>query len=304
VYISKKTGERYCKKHFLEYFDKTVKETIDKFKLFGHKENIIVAVSGGKDSLSLLHYLNNLTREYPDWELTAILIDEGIKGYRDITIKDFKKNVEELRVDYKIYSFKDFLGTTLDDIIDNLSRSRENMYPCKYCGVFRRYILNIAARELSGTVLATAHNLDDVIQTYILNILLNNLRNIANLAPVTGVAEHEKFVKKVKPFYMILERETTLYSIINRLYPKFVECPYASSDIRWDIRVFINSLEEEKPGIKYKILDNLLTLINFLRSRIKEDRIGSCRVCGEPTSTEICRACSFRIKLNLPIKNS
>ena len=303
IYISKRDGKNYCKEHFLKYFDNIVKDTIERFKLFRDKEHIIVAVSGGKDSLSLLHYLYNLSKEYPSWELTALLIDEGIKGYRDITIKDFKKIVDMLGVNYELVSFNDFYGITLDNIVKKLKKEKSNVYACKYCGVFRRYLLNIVARELGGTVLATAHNLDDIIQTYILNIFLNNIRNIASLAPVTGVANHVKFVKKVKPFYMILEKETTLYSIINKLYPKFVECPYAPTDIRWDIRIFINRLEEIKPGIKFKMLENLLDLINFLRDKYREGEINTCKVCGEPSSSEICRACSFRMKLKLPIKN-
>jgi len=303
VYVSKRDGKRYCKEHFLRYFDNIVRDTIQRFRLFREKEYIIVAVSGGKDSLSLLHYLYNLSKENPNWELTALLIDEGIGGYRDITIKDFKKVVDTLGVDYKIVSFNDFYGITLDDIVIKLKKENSNIYACKYCGVFRRYLLNMVARELGGTVLATAHNLDDIIQTYILNIFLNNIRNIASLAPITGVARHEKFIKKVKPFYMILEKETTLYSIINKLYPKFVECPYASSDIRWDIRIFINRLEEIKPGIKFKMLDNLLNLIKFLQSKYVEDKINTCKICGEPSSSEVCRTCSFRMKLKLPIKN-
>ena len=109
--------------------------------------------------------------------------------------------------------------------MENINSLGRKVYPCRYYGVFRRYLLNIAARELNGTVLATAHNLDDVVQTYLLNILQNNIRNIASLAPITGVKMHKKFVKRVKPFYMVLEEETTLYSIINGFYPNFVECP-------------------------------------------------------------------------------
>ncbi len=301
VYINRVNGKAYCRKHFLEYFDRKVRRTIRKYKMFGRKEHIIVAVSGGKDSLSLLHYLVKLSKRVPGWKITALLIDEGIRGYRDITIKDFLRVAEELGVDYKIAGFKEYIGYSLDEIV-LMGKKRGLPYlPCSYCGVFRRYLLNKVARELGGTVLATAHNLDDVIQTYVMNIINNSWDKIIRLAPVSGPIDHPKFVKRVKPFYEILEKETTLYSIINGLYPKFVECPYAPFNIRWSIRRMINELEEKYPGTKYSLLRSLLSIIDLLKNNPKLNigEIKTCRICGEPSAHEICRACIYRIELGI-----
>lgn len=302
VYVNRVSGRAYCRKHFLEYFDKKVRRTIRKYNMFSSREYIVVAVSGGKDSLSLLHYLHKLSQRVPGWRISALLIDEGIRGYREITKKDFIRVAEMLGVDYRIASFKEYFGYTLDEIV-RIGREKGLPYlPCSYCGVFRRYLLNKVAREMGATVLATAHNLDDIIQTYIMNIINNSWDKILRLAPVTGPLDHPKFVKRVKPFYEILEKETTLYAILNNLYPKFVECPYARFNIRWMIRRQLNELEEKYPGTKYSLLRSLLRIISILekhRDEIIQGEIKTCRVCGEPSAHEICRACMYRYELGI-----
>ncbi len=302
VYVSKALGRAYCKKHFLEYFDKKVRRTIRKHRMFSEKETIIVAVSGGKDSLALLHYLVRLSKRVPGWTIKALLVDEGIRGYREITIKDFLRVVDELGVEYRIVRFKDELGYTLDEIIEIGRRKKLPYHPCSYCGVFRRYLLNKAAREMGGTVIATAHNLDDVIQTYLMNIIKNSWEKIVRLGPVSGITGHPRFVRKVKPFYEILEKESALYAVLNNLYPKFVECPYAQQSMRWYLRKYINNLEEMYPGTKYSMLRSLLRIIQLLEdktNKIIEGEIRSCRICGEPASHDLCRACTYRLELGI-----
>jgi len=301
VYIMKAGGKAYCEHHFLRYFDKKVRKTIRKYQMFRDKEHIVIAVSGGKDSLALLHYLNKLSKRVPGWRISALLIDEGIKGYREKTIKDFLRIVNELGIEYRIVSFKEEIGYTLDEIV-KIGMDKELPYlPCSYCGVFRRYLLNKAAREMGGSVLATAHNLDDIIQTYLLNIIQNSWDKIPKLAPVSKGPFHPKFVRRVKPFYEILEKETTLYAILNNLYPEFIECPYATYSVRWNIRRYINELEEKHPGTKYSLIRSLLNIVEILDKLGygKDGAIGTCSICGEPSSNKVCRACMFRKELDI-----
>jgi len=307
VYIDRVSGLAYCKKHFLEYFNKKVRKTIRRYSMFGRNEHIVVAVSGGKDSLSLLHVLKKLSEKIPGWRISALLINEGIKGYREHTIEDFLKTVNELGVEYKIVSFKEVFGYTLDEII-GIGRERGLPYhPCSYCGVFRRYLLNKTARELGATTLATAHNLDDIVQTYIMNIMKNSWDKIARLSPVTGVVTHPGFIKKVKPFYEMLDKETTLYALLNNLIkPVFHQCPYIEYNVRIHIRRYLNELEEKYPGTKYSILRSLLSIIDLLKKNTREnirEEIETCWICGEPSSHPICRACLYRFELGIMNKN-
>ena len=302
VYVSRQAGVALCEKHFLEYFDRKVRRTIRRYRLFRPRERVAVAVSGGKDSLALLHYLTRLSRRSaPGWEIRAVLVDEGIRGYREHTVERFKKVAGELGVEYRIISFRERLGYTLDEIVA-LARERGLPYkPCTYCGVFRRYLLNIAAREMGATVVATGHNLDDIVQTYLMNILGNDWEKISRLGPVSGPASHPKFVRKVKPFYEILEKETTLYAILNGLYTGFEECPYARLGQRWEIRRMINRLEETNPGTKHRLLRSLLTSLEILRKAGigGEGEVGTCELCGEPSAHPVCRACLLRIELGI-----
>jgi len=295
--VYKYLGRTYCGEHFIEYFEEKTLETIKKFNLLRSGEHVVIAVSGGKDSLSLLNILNKYGNDL-GIKVTALLIDEGIKGYRDITIEDFKDVNRRIYADYKIITYKEVFGLTLDEILE-LSREKGlPTYACSYCGVFRRYLLNFGARLIGGDVLATAHNLDDIIQTYLLNIFTNSIERILHLHPRTESASHPKFIHRVKPFYEVLELETTLYAMLNGLYPRFLECPYAPEAFRNDIRNFINQLEEENPGIKYKILESLIATLERYSGK-QPPRINSCRVCGEPTSQEICRTCRYLEDLGL-----
>ncbi len=299
VYTSRTSGHSYCTRHFTDYFSKKVRRTIRKYQLFRPNDHIIVAVSGGKDSLALLHFLKKLSRYSPRWKITALLVDEGISGYRDITIKRFQEIVSDLAINYEIVSFKEELGYTLDQVVS--SKHGKEYLPCTYCGVFRRYLLNKAARKIGGTVVATAHNLDDIIQTYIMNIIGNDWDKIIRLAPISGPATHPRLVRKVKPFYEILEKETTVYAIINNLYTGFEECPYARLSLRWYIRRWLNELEEKRPGTKYAILNSLLSILDILSKKTNlslNEEIDTCIFCGEPSANPICRACDLKTRLS------
>jgi len=301
VYTDRLTGRVLCKKHFLEHFDRKVRRTIRRYEMLGRREHIVVATSGGKDSLSLLHYLYGLSKNVPGWRISALLIDEGIKGYREYTVKDMLRVVEDLGIPYRIVSFKEYFGLTLDEIVETGKKRGLPYLPCSYCGVFRRYLLNRIAREMGATVLATAHNLDDTIQTFLLNVLRNSWERVVRQGPVTGIIDHPKFVRRIKPFVEVTEKETATYALLQGLVmPEFYECPYVYYNVRVSIRRFINELEERHPGIKYSMLRSMLTVIDLLtKNHSLKGEISECRICGEPSSHEICRACFYRYKLGI-----
>jgi len=154
--IALPSSEKLCKYHFTDYFESKVFKTIRQFDLIGKKENIGVALSGGKDSLSILHILNKLSQQNPKIKINAIAIDEGIKGYRNKTLGTAKKFCDENKIFLSIFSYKEEFGLTLDEMLKIL-----DVKPCTICGIFRRYLLNKSSRELKLTKLATGHNLDD-----------------------------------------------------------------------------------------------------------------------------------------------
>jgi tRNA(Ile)-lysidine synthase TilS/MesJ len=114
VYYRPYSGERLCKKCFIASIERRVQHTISENKMFKPDDRIALALSGGKDSTSLLHMLSSIESNFPKAELIAITIDEGVSGYRPESIRIAKKNCDKLGIKHHVYSFKELYGYTLD----------------------------------------------------------------------------------------------------------------------------------------------------------------------------------------------
>tara|TARA_Y100000310_G_scaffold345268_1_gene463276 strand:- start:30228 stop:31166 length:939 start_codon:yes stop_codon:yes gene_type:complete len=290
--IDLSSGEQLCKEHFIRYFESKVLKTIRKFELIGKEENLGVALSGGKDSLTVLNILNNISKENRKIKLTAVLIDEGIAGYRDKTIIDAENFCNEKEIELKIFSYKEEFGYTLDEILRLL-----DVKPCTVCGIFRRYLLNKKSRELGFTKLVTGHNLDDECQSIMMNQFKNNLKDSAKLGPINGVISDNGFVPRIKPLYLCAEKEVATYAFVNELMRGFNECPNLSLSQRSRVRDMLNEYENEYSGTKYAIANSFLQMLPGLKEKFKFGKLEKCKDCGEPSSKEICNTCVYLKKL-------
>ena len=297
VYFRPYSGERLCRKCFIESIEDKTRSTISKYEMFEFDDRIAVAVSGGKDSTSLLYVLEKIEREFPKSTLVAVTVDEGIKGYRDEALKIAKKNCEKLGVEHHIVSFKELFGYKLDEIVELMKRHEAELSPCAYCGVLRRRALNIAAREVDADKLATAHSLDDEVQTILLNILHGDPLRLARAKPVTEEV-HEKLIRRVKPFCEIPEREIAFYAYLKNIEFQSHPCPYAPQALRSEIRIILNRLEEKHPGMKYTIFRSIERVRPALEG-LAEKELKECKICGEPTPGEICKVCELLRELGI-----
>ncbi|MEM2150674.1 MAG: TIGR00269 family protein [Candidatus Bathyarchaeia archaeon] len=297
-YFRAYSGEKLCSRCFIESIENKVRATIAKYMMLKFDDRIAVAVSGGKDSVSLLHILARIEKDFPKASLCAITVDEGIESYRDEAIKIASENCKILGVEHHIISFRELYGYTLDEIVEKIRALRDNLTPCSYCGVLRRKALNILAKKVGATKIAVAHNLDDEIQTFMLNIIHGDLARITRAGPTFD--EKEGFIPRVKPLCEILEKEVTLYAYLKGIRFQENPCPYAGEALRNDIRNMLNRLEEKHPGTKYTIFRSA----EKIREKMKETRIEvnlkPCKTCGEMTVGEICQAC--KMLQNLSIK--
>ncbi len=291
--ISLYSGEKLCKSHFIEYFENKVFKTIRQFDLLNKEENIGVALSGGKDSLTVLSILNRLSKENPKIKISAIAIDEGIAGYRDKTLITAKEFCDKNKIEFHIFSYKEEFGLTLDEMLKTL-----NVKPCTICGIFRRYLLNKKSRELKLTKLVTGHNLDDECQSILMNQMRNDLRASARLGPKVGLIQNNKFVQRIKPLYLCTEKEVTTYAFINGLLDNFNECPNAIHSFRAQVRDTLNDLENKFSGTKYSVVNSFLQILPYLKEKFRDGEIKICSNCGEPAANEICNACIYLGKLN------
>jgi uncharacterized protein (TIGR00269 family) len=287
------SGEKLCQKCFTESIEAKVRATIGKHQMFGFDDRIAVAVSGGKDSISLLHILAKMERSHPHASLMAVTVDEGIKGYRDEALAIAASNCKTLGIKHHVVSFKALFGVTLDEIIARAGpKGERELTSCAYCGVLRRRALNLAAREVCADKVATAHTLDDEVQTALMNIFRGDLVRLAREQPVTDEV-HPRLVRKVKPFCEIPEKESTLYAYVKRIRFQDTPCPYASEALRNDIRTMLNRMEEKRAGTKFAVYNSLERLRSALGGVVGGGEFGACVECGEPASASLCRACEM-----------
>jgi uncharacterized protein (TIGR00269 family) len=280
------SSEQLCKKCFFRYFEKKVRKTLRIHRLIDKGDRIGVAVSGGKDSLTVLDLLHSIYKENQSVEIVAILIDEGIKGYRDKSIEDAKSFCKKLSVPLHIISYKDKHGFELDEVI-------QGKKPCSVCGVLRRDLLNQAAKDLKVNKLATGHNLDDEAQSILMNQFRNNMQASARLGPKTGMRKESAFVQRIKPLYFVSEKEVMTYAFLKGLVTEFTECPYNKVSYRNKVREILNQFEEQFSGTKNAIVNSFIDILPALKEKYKGESGGikECVNCGGPTSKEVCQKC-------------
>jgi len=302
VYMRPYSGEKLCAKCFIGSIENKVRVTIAEYEMFQHDDKIMVAVSGGKDSVTLLHILAKLVEKFPKSSLCAVTVDEGIKGYREEALKFAVKNCRKLNVEHTITSFKDLFGVKLDELVKTIQKTRTDdtrgLTPCAYCGVLRRRALNVAAREAGVDKLATAHNLDDETQTILLNLLHGDALRIARVNPVLAES-HPKLVQRVKPLCEVPEKEIAFYAYQRRIKFQSVPCPYASTALRSDIRLFLNRMEEKHAGIKFTLFKSVEKIKPALEQAVAETKLRECKFCGEPTVGDVCKVCQILQTLNI-----
>ncbi|MBI5798286.1 TIGR00269 family protein [Candidatus Woesearchaeota archaeon] len=280
------SGESLCKSCFLDYFEKKVRKTLRVYKLVDKEDSIAVAVSGGKDSLTVLDLLHSIYKENKKIKIQGLLIDEGIDGYRDQCLESTKKFCEERNISLTVVSYEEAFGFKLDNVV-------EGRKPCSVCGVLRRNLLNSHARKLGVKKLATGHNLDDEAQTILMNQFRRNVEASARLGPITASEAHEGFVPRIKPLYFLSEKEIMTYAFLKGIVREFNECPYNKESYRNQIREMLNQFEELYPGTKHSIVSSFLEILPALKVKEKKEGtvIQKCLQCGEPCSQEICQTC-------------
>ena len=111
VYSRKYSGENLCSECFSHSILRKAARTISKYKMIKNNDLVCVCVSGGKDSLVLLDILNKMSKTH-NFKIFAVSIDEGIPGYRDEALKIVENFCAELKIEYKIFSYKKLFHLT------------------------------------------------------------------------------------------------------------------------------------------------------------------------------------------------
>ena len=270
---------------FMDVESKVV-ETIGKYKLLKKSEKVVVALSGGKDSTSVLYILKKL-----GYDVRGLMIDLGLGEWSKIHNRNMERFCLDSDIPLTVVDLKGELGQGIC-FIKAVLKKRKGMTGCSVCGTVKRWILNRWARKLGGDVLVTGHNLDDEAQNVLMNFLKGNAVLGARSAPKTGQVASRKsqvagFVQRVKPLFFVPESEIRKYAEKMGFDILYDRCPCAFGTYRVETRDWMSNISD---GEKLKIVSGFLKIKDKL---VVESELRKCVECGEPSSGELCNFCGI-----------
>jgi uncharacterized protein (TIGR00269 family) len=282
---------RLCDDHFVEWFATMTHRTIDKYRMFTPTDKVLVAVSGGKDSLALWDVLLVLGYRAEGMYI-GLGIDEEI-GYSDKSLEMCQKFVSDHHPNAVLHvvDVPGEYGESIPTLAQRSQRGRGR--PCAVCGLVKRHVMNRFARDGAFAAIATGHNLDDEVAVLLQNTLHWQTGYLARQAPM--LEERDGLARKVKPFVRIYEREAAAYVLIRSIAYIYDECPFAKGSTTNFYKELLNQLELNSPGAKQQFY------LQFLQAReggkvafVEADRaeLHPCLHCGQPTTAgEMCAFC-------------
>ncbi len=271
-----------CGEHYGEWFIAQTDRAIEKYNMFSHEDRVLVAVSGGKDSLALWDVLLRLGNR-ADGLYIGLGINDPVP-YSDASLEKTRAfAAAHPDATLHVVDIQDTYGKTIPQI--SRDKTRGHGKPCSSCGLTKRYVMNRIAADKGYAVLATGHNLDDEAAVLMQNTLRWQTGYLARQSPVLP-ATGPRLAKKVKPFCRFYERETATYALVRGIDYVYDECPHAVGNLTNFYKTLLNQLESESPGAK------LSFYLEFLRARkegvfesaSRADELHDCETCGQPTS--------------------
>jgi len=110
---------------------------------------------------------------------------------------------------------------------------------------------------------------------------------------------HPKLVQRIKPLCGVPEKEVALYAYLKKIGFQSIPCPYAGTALRNDVRTMLNRMEEKHAGIKFTIFKSMERIRPALEAMAEEVKLRDCKICGEPTVSEICKPCQMLRELSI-----
>ena len=289
-------NSNFCASHFTKFCRDQTQKAIDEFDMMTPADKVLVAVSGGKDSLAVWDILLDL-----GYAASGLYIGLGIGDYSDESkryAREFaeRRGAELIEIDLPAeYGY---------DIPEGSRAARRA--PCSACGLSKRHLFDQAAVDGGFDVLVTGHNLDDEAAVLFGNVLHWQTEYLGRQHPVLP-ARHG-FPRKVKPLVRLGEREMAAYCIVSGIDYIVDECPMAVGNKHIGYKNALNEIERTSPGTK---ADFYLSFLRKAASRFADeaeesrDGLGACerwrseyggRVCVLPPGgagdlrTSTCRA--------------
>ena len=282
----------FCSDCFVHHAREQVRRAIGDFAMIQPGERVLVAVSGGKDSLGLWDLLLDL-----DYQVDGLYLGLGIgdtggeePGYSQSSAayaRAFaaRRGARLIEIDLPTaYGY---------DIPTGAAAARRP--PCSACGLSKRHLFNAAAVEGGYAVVATGHNLDDEAAVLLGNVLRWNVEYLGRQLPV--LPGGDGFARKVKPLVRLGEREMAAYCVVRGIDYIVEECPMADGNRHLGYKHALDEIEAVSPGAKqafyFEFLSKASGIFRPLALAESEGGLGRCRSCGAPTTGEVCAFCSL-----------
>lgn len=266
----------FCPTCFEVFFKRGVTKAMRKFRL-PHATPIMVAVSGGKDSLALWQVLSDL-----GYTTKGLHISLGIEDFTESSLAAVERFATARNLPWVRYTIQDTLGHSLDEIERHTRRSI-----CSVCGFLKRQLLNRLTIGEGYSLLATGHNLDDEAGRLLGNMVRHRHQYLEKQSPFLP-STHPRLPAKAKPLYRLDSHEIRIYCALKGIQPVEGKCPFSRGATSHIFQEALEFLEDRMPGTKREFL------FSFLRQRSDSAAsvpFGTCRFCGEPTYSDLCSVC-------------
>jgi tRNA-5-methyluridine54 2-sulfurtransferase len=288
----------FCVEHFLRLCRDQVAKAIAEHHMFSPDDRILIAVSGGKDSLALWDILLDM-----GYQVDGLYIGLGIGEYSEQSVTYVEKYVKTRDVNLRIIDLPRDYGYD----IPSGSRAAKRT-PCSACGLSKRHLFDQAATEGNYDVVVTGHNLDDEAAVLLGNTLRWQSDYLGRQKPVLPAGLG--FPRKVKPLVRLGEREMAAYCVLTGIDYIVDECPKAVGNKHLGYKEVLNLLEAQSPGSKHDFYAGFLARavdrFTPLENETIDDRpaLSPCTACGAPCSSEVCAFCRLveRATQDVPVK--
>lgn len=223
---------------------KKVGLAINRFNMIQENDRIIVAVSGGKDSLTLLMALHIRKRWVPmKYDLVAINVQSDMHCSGCVHRDTLKKIFEDMGIEYHFEEI---------EILKRLKEKGERLN-CFFCSWNRRKALFLATKKYNCNKIAMGHHMDDVVHTILMNLIVHG--RIEGMDPKVSFFGGE--FELIRPLFFVREAETRRFAEINKLPHHLCRCPEASRNIRVEMR----RLVEEMNKVNHKAYLNIFSAL-------------------------------------------
>ena len=281
----------YCSEHFIDHVRSQVRDAISRHSMLSYSDRILVAVSGGKDSLALWDVLLDM-----GYRADGLYLGLGIGEYSDRSHDLVAAFAAERGARLHAVDLAEEYGYTIPQATGLRSRSS-----CGVCGLSKRYAFNRVALEHGYDVMATGHNLDDEAAQLLGNVLRWQTPFMARQSVVLPATE-AGMARKVKPLYRLGEREMAAYCVLKGLDYVVEECPMVGGNTVLRYKDALNNLEAASPGTKAQFLFGFLDRVrdtHFAGADTDAESLAACAECGQPTSSRgdgdvVCAFCKTR----------